>query len=658
MKIQEVIRRLWLGVVLIAAASSILLMSDSNQRKSGHALPRVAVFQSASQSALDDGVHGILDAMAERGFVDGKTISVQRFNAENDIGTANAIARQVTSGQFDLVITSSTVAMQTVANANKSGKTKHVFGIVADPFSAGVGISREHPLDHPTYMTGIGSMVPPENAFALARQMFPALKTVGLVWNPSESNSRAFAAAGREACARMGITLLEANADSSSNVQEAAASLVSRGAQALWISGDVTVLVAAESVVKAANKGHIPVFSIIPPNVNHGTLFDLGANFYEIGKQVGDLAAQVLKGADPATIPVVNLVPEELAVNRLALAGLRDPWKLPPELFDRAQIVVDEQGMHDRSKPAAAASVAALSPGRTYKLGVVYFAPEEGSDLVLKGLFETLAQEGFVEGKNLEVKRAHAQSEIANIPALLQNFDSQPMDLIVTLTTPCLTGACAVVKHKPVVFTYVYDPIAAGAGKSATDHLPQVTGVSSFPPVEDTIELIQKLVPGVKSVGTLYNSSEANSRKVVSVARDLFTKRGIKLEEVTVTGSSEILQAAQVLTHRNIQAMWVTGDNTALQGFDAIAKAARDAKLPLIINDPEFTDRGAVACVGLGWYQAGQSAGKLASRVLRGESPSSIPFEEVAIKKVALNQNVAKTLGITFSPDVLKEAAQ
>jgi ABC-type uncharacterized transport system substrate-binding protein len=655
MKIQEVIRRLWLGVALIAAASLILLISDVGQRRSGGALPRVAVFQSASQAALDDGVHGILDAMAEHGFVDGKTILVQRFNAENDIGTANAIARQITSGEFDLVVTSSTVAMQTVANANKSGKTRHVFGIVADPFSAGVGISRENPLEHPKYMTGIGSMVPPERAFALAKQMFPALKTVGLVWNPAESNSRAFASAGREACAKLEITLLEANADNSSSVQEAASSLVSRGAQALWISGDVTVLVAAESVVKAANKGHIPVFTIIPPNVTHGALFDIGTNFYEIGKKTGDLAAQVLNGTDPASIPVVNMVPEEIAVNRLALAGLRDTWKFPPDLLERAQIVVDEQGVHDHSKPASAA---ALPTGRIYKLGVVYFAPEEGADLVLKALSETLAQEGFIEGKNLEVKRAHAQGEIANIPALLQNFDSQPMDLIVTLTTPCLTGACAVVKHKPVVFTYVYDPIAAGAGKSATDHLPQVTGVGSFPPVEDTIELIQKLVPGVKSVGTLYNSSEANSRKVVSVARDLFSKRGIKLEEVTVTGTSEILQAAQVLTHRNIQAMWVTGDNTALQGFDGIVKAARDSKLPLIINDPEFVDRGAVACVGLGWYQAGQAAGKLASRILRGEKPGSIPFEEVAIKKVVLNQSVAKALGIIFPPDVLKEAAQ
>jgi ABC-type uncharacterized transport system substrate-binding protein len=58
------------------------------------------------------------------------------------------------------------------------------------------------------------------------------------------------------------------------------------------------------------------------------------------------------------------------------------------------------------------------------------------------------------------------------------------------------------------------------------------------------------------------------------------------LQEIAITGTNEIWQAAQVLAQRGVQALWVTGDNRALQGFDAIVKAARDAKLPLVINDP------------------------------------------------------------------------
>jgi len=297
-------------------------------------------------------------------------------------------------------------------------------------------------------------------------------------------------------------------------------------------------------------------------------------------------------------------------------------------------------------------------PAMEHKIGLVYFAPEEGADMCMKGLFDGLKEQSIEEGVNLEVRRAHAQAEIANIPLLIQNYDGSDVDVIVAMTTPVLMAAGTVARSKPIVFTYVYDPIAAGVGKSQTEHLPLVTGVYSFPPVQETIDIIQRLVPGIRSVGTLYNTSEANSVKVVSVARGIFEQRHIQLREIAITGTSEIFQAAQVLTQRGVQALWVTGDNTALQGFDAIVKAARDAKLPLIINDPEFVQRGALVAVGIGWYETGKAASKVLARVLRGEQPRNIPFEEVAVKKLVLNQEVAKALGITFPPDIVQTASQ
>jgi ABC-type uncharacterized transport system substrate-binding protein len=306
----------------------------------------------------------------------------------------------------------------------------------------------------------------------------------------------------------------------------------------------------------------------------------------------------------------------------------------------------------------AACGCAPSGPAMEYTVGLVYFAPEEGADMCMKGLFDGLREEGIQEQVNLEVRRSHAQGEFANIPLLIQNYDGSDVDVIVAMTTPVLMTAASVARFKPVVFTYVYDPIAAGVGKSRTDHLPHVTGVGSFPPVQDTVDMIQRLVPGVRAVGTLYNSSEANSVKVVGVARGIFSERGIKLQEIAITGTSEIFQAAQVLTQRGVQALWVTGDNTALQGFDAIVKAARDAKLPLIINDPEFVQRGALIAVGIGWYETGRAASKVLARVLRGEQPRNIPFEEVAVKKLVLNEEVARTLAITFPPDIVQAASR
>lgn len=321
-------------------------------------------------------------------------------------------------------------------------------------------------------------------------------------------------------------------------------------------------------------------------------------------------------------------------------------------LFTRRRMIV--------SSAAAALAVAGCrkrSATSGARIGLLYFAPEEGAELCMKGLYDGLASRGFNKGQDLDVISSHAQGEISNIPMLVQNFVTQDVDLIVTLTTPCLTGACTAARNTKIVFTYCYDPVAAGAGTSFTSHLPNVTGVGSFPPVEATVDLIQKLVPGVKAVGTVYNSSEANSVKVISVARDIFKKRGIALQEVTATNTSEVFQSAQVACYRGVQALWVTGDNTALQSFDGIVRATQDAKLPLIINDPEFTSRGAVACCGLGWYEPGKAGGVLAARLLRGEDPSAIPFQEVAEQKLVLNQQAAAKLGIVFPPDLLKAAA-
>jgi putative tryptophan/tyrosine transport system substrate-binding protein len=302
------------------------------------------------------------------------------------------------------------------------------------------------------------------------------------------------------------------------------------------------------------------------------------------------------------------------------------------------------------------AGTANSGKGSRLQIGLVYFAPEEGAELCMKGLFAGLKEQGLEKDRNLEVLSSHAQGEIANIPMLIQNYVSRKVDLIVTLTTPCLTAACTMARNSRVVFTYVYDPIAAGAGTSFASHLPNITGVGSFPPVESTVDTIQKLVPGVKSVGTVYNTSEANSVKVISTAREIFSKRGIRLEEVTATNTSEVFQSAQVACSRKVQAIWVTGDNTALQSFDGIVKATRNAKLPLIINDPEFTSRGAVACVGLGWEPAGRAGGLLAARVLRGESPRDIPFQEVAEQKLVINAEAARTLGLIIPAEIQKAA--
>jgi putative tryptophan/tyrosine transport system substrate-binding protein len=305
---------------------------------------------------------------------------------------------------------------------------------------------------------------------------------------------------------------------------------------------------------------------------------------------------------------------------------------------------------HRTAASAATARVRAEAgpTGRMVKAAIVYFARDVGTDMCVQGLIDGLKASGFEEGKNLEVRRADAQGEMINIPAILQNYDSSDVDLILTITTRCLAGACNKVKHKPVVFTCVTDPIAAGAGKSHTDHSPFVTGVGSFPPVSHSLNMMRKLIPGLRAVGTMYNPAEANSVKEMAKAREVFRDRGVRLEEVAIAGSNEVLQAVQILAGRDIQAVWVPGDNTAIEGYEGAVKGAKDARLPLITDECSDLPRGGLACLGVSLHSAGLASGKLAARVLLGANPRDLPLEEVAVEEMAVSRGNATQLGVTI----------
>src|SRR4029078_9153845 len=99
-------------------------------------------------------------------------------------------------------------------------------------------------------------------------------------------------------------------------------------------------------------------------------------------------------------------------------------------------------------------------------------------------------------------------------------------------------------------------------------HLPFVTGVGSFPPIARTLDMMKKLVPGLRAVGTMYNPAEANSVIEMSSAREVFKSHGIRLEEIAIAGSNEVLQAVQILAGRDIQVVRMPGDKNALDRYE------------------------------------------------------------------------------------------
>ncbi len=338
------LKRLRLAIGLLIAVASTLLLLDLKSRnpqtgnlENANRTQRIALVQHASIKAIDDGRIGLLDQLKKRGWIEGKNCSMRIFNAEGDIGTANAIAKEVVSGSFDLVITISTPSLQTVASANKSaGQIPHVFGLVTDPYAAGVGIDPNDHAKHPPYMTGFGSMQPVESILRRIKEMRPEARRIGLVWNPAESNSFAQTKLARELCPSLSLELIEGSAENSAAVQESINSVISRGVDAIWISGDITVSSAINAVIRSATNAGIPVFCSLPSAVLQGSTLDLGADYISIGRTLGDFAADVLEGKSPAAIPVENRTEEILLFNETVLTKLKDRWIITPAIREKA----------------------------------------------------------------------------------------------------------------------------------------------------------------------------------------------------------------------------------------------------------------------------------------------------------------------------------
>lgn len=335
----EPFRRLSFALFLMIAAAALLLWSDRHSRN-GSALVSaqwpIALLKHSSNPLFDDIQRGIIDALADQGFRDGEKLAITRYNPEGDLPTGNLMAQKIASGQYRLAVSMSTVMLQALANANREGKVNHVFGGVTSPVAAGVGIKALDSLDKPAHLTGIGTPQPVAEIFRLAKQMNPGLKTVGVVWNPAEVNSEVCTKQARAVAAELGITLLEASVEHTQDVREAATALVTRGVEAFWTGGDATVNNAVDSLMAVAQAAQVAVFSNVAGHTQHGGLFDIGANYYEVGREIGTIAGKVLAGADPAQMPVRDYVPKRIILNERVRQALGDHWRFDDALKAQA----------------------------------------------------------------------------------------------------------------------------------------------------------------------------------------------------------------------------------------------------------------------------------------------------------------------------------
>ena len=296
-------------------------------------IPVVGFMKIVSHPALDAEQQGVKDALAAAGFIEGETVRFLEGNAEGDIATLTTIAQQFVDEGVDLIIATSTPALQAAFNVTQDFEAPPiVFNAVTSPYAAGIAAA---PDDHPSWVIGIQALGPIADALGLIPAMLPDVTTVGYIYNPAEANSVVNTEVAEPAAAELGLTFEIATISNSSEVQTAAEALVARGVQAFFISTDSTVVSGLEALIKVANDNDIPLFANDPASAERGAAVALGLDYYQDGLDTGALAVGILKGElDIAATPIVEQLAGSLAVNLAAAA--EQGLEIPQEYLDQA----------------------------------------------------------------------------------------------------------------------------------------------------------------------------------------------------------------------------------------------------------------------------------------------------------------------------------
>ena len=272
--------------------------------------------------ALERVQGAIVAALAENGFVDGENIMINSASADGDIATLSTIAQQFVNDEVDLIITTTTPALQAAFNASKDLPTPIpiVFSTVTDPVGAGVV---EDLVDHPGWISGSQLLPPLEATFDVMFETRPGVARIGYLYNPAEANSATQTEWIKAIAAERGVELEIAVVANSSEVKTAAESVSGSGIDFFFYSQDSTVAQGVTALVAVANETGIPIITNDVGNLALGIPLGVGASLAADGARAGEIAAGFLAGElDLGSTPIVPVAAVDFFVNLDAAAAL------------------------------------------------------------------------------------------------------------------------------------------------------------------------------------------------------------------------------------------------------------------------------------------------------------------------------------------------
>ena len=302
-------------------------------------------------------------------------------------------------------------------------------------------------------------------------------------------------------------------------------------------------------------------------------------------------------------------------------------------------------------------------PEGMYKIGETMII--EHPDLIsdMDGFHEAMAEEGFIEGENVEYVFLSAEGDMSTAKTIADKFVTEKVDLIHAIATPtaqaCVQAAMGT--DIPVVFSTCTDPIGAGLVSTWDAPRPEnVTGVSDMADIKVQMDMIAEICPSVKALGVIYNAGEANSVQQMNELKGLLSDVAVeKLVEANCSTTAEVVTAARSLVGR-CDAIWIPTDNTAVSGLPSIIMVCEENKIPFFGSTGSMAEGGAIAARGASYPWIGWQAGKYAASILKGENASDILVVKCSgeAQVLVVNPAAAERMGISIPEEVVDKAAK
>ncbi len=325
----------FLKTVLWASMTAMVLTACGGDKATETAAPAdaketktLAITAIVEHPALDAARTGAIEQLAAEGYKEGENLTVTFQSAQGNMATAGQIAKQFVSDNPDVIYAIATPSAQALAAATSD--LPIVFSAVTDPVEAKLVASLEKSGNN---ITGASDVLPYEPQIELIRELVPNVKNVGFVYNPGEVNSTVVLKSLKEKLAPLGINVVEAPASKSTDITQAAKSLVGK-VDVFYTSTDNMVVNAYEAIYQVAKDAKIPLIASNTEAVERGAVAALGVNYTDLGKESGKIIARIFKGEKPADIPV--FIPQKLDLVVSKKHATEQGLELPEAVLQRA----------------------------------------------------------------------------------------------------------------------------------------------------------------------------------------------------------------------------------------------------------------------------------------------------------------------------------